>query len=273
MTPLPDLSSAMSRRMLLSAVPATLFLSACVPGSKAIEGPWTATGDNDRKIDHSAWQSFLSQYVKNSADGINRVDYKGAVNAGRNMLKPYLAAMQAIVPSQYGREEQFSYWVNLYNAATIDLILAAYPVKSIRSLGIAGPWGKKILTVDGTALSLNNIEHGILRPIWKDPRIHYAVNCASIGCPNLAVQAYTSDRLEQMLDAAARSYINHPRGFTRSDGKLTASTIYNWYQVDWVDEAGVLAHARQYADATNSALSGDAVTIDGYAYDWGLNEA
>lgn len=269
-------SPVFSRRMLLSAMPAAFLVAGCVPGSKAISGPWAnAAVDSRRVIDHSAWDAFLTRYVQASADGINRVDYKGAAGVDRAMLKPYLVAMQAIVPSQYNRAEQFAYWVNLYNAATVDLILEAYPVKSIRNLGFAssGPWDKKILTVDGFPLSLNNIEHGILRPLWQDPRIHYAVNCASIGCPNLAQQAYSSARLEEMLEAAARSYVNHPRGFMRTDGKLTASSIYNWYQTDWGDESGVLDHARKYADADQRAVIGDAAGIGGYEYDWSLNEA
>lgn len=266
--------AAMDRRTILTAIPASLLLSACVPSARLLKGDWqrfAATGG--ARVDHRLWDEFLGTYVQPGDDGITRVAYAAAARVDAQMLRPYLDALQAVDPATLGRDEQMAYWINLYNAATVDLILQSPTVESIRSIGTLslGPWDRKILTVNGMQLSLNAIEHGILRPIWRDVRIHYAVNCASIGCPNLATTSYSGDRLSAMLDAAATSYINHPRGFARVDGRLIASSIYNWYGVDWGSTTEILAHARRYANSATLAMLADATTIDGYAYDWSLN--
>jgi hypothetical protein len=264
-----------SRRLKLALATALLSLipTACVPEAKTADAEWTQVGTIAEPIDHSQWDKLLSLYVKPSADGVNRVDYAALKQNDADTLSAYLTAMQAVDITQYPRDEQFAYWVNLYNAATLDVILANYPLASIRDIGLVGqgPWKNKILTVGGKQLSLDDIEHGILRPIWKDVRIHYAVNCASIGCPNLASRAYTALTLEAMLEEAAAAYINHPRGFARVDGALIASSIFDWYGSDWGDQAAVLAHARKYATPKTKALLGDAATIDGFDYDWALN--
>ncbi len=116
-------------------------------------------------------------------------------------------------------------------------------------------------------------EHGVLRPIWRDPRIHYALNCASIGCPNLAGRAYTRDHLERLLEEGARDYVNHPRGAVWQDSELRVSSIYDWYQEDFGGtEAGVLGHLLRYArPELAERLRGYAGPID-YDYDWSLNE-
>ncbi len=170
-----------------------------------------------------------------------------------------------------------AFWINLYNAATVDIVLDAWPITDIRKIDSPilrrGPWDRKAFMVKGQRLSLNDIEHRILRPIWRDVRIHYAVNCASLGCPNLASTPYRPETLQGMLDAAARAYVNHPRGFSRSGGKLVASSIYNWYQSDWGNEAAVLAHARKYASPKTAMMLGQATRIDDYRYDWSVNSA
>lgn len=265
-----------SRRGLLAAIPAAAIVAGCVPGARLLDGDWGrfaagATGS----VDHAAWDGFLSRYLVPSQDGINRVRYAAAASADPMMLRPYLASLEAVDPASLGKDEQMAFWINLYNAATVDLILQKPAVKSIRDLGplTLGPWDRKIVTVAGTRLSLNNIEHGILRPIWRDVRVHYAVNCASVGCPNLAPRAYTSANLEAMLEQAAADYINHPRGFTRIEGRLRASSIYNWYAEDWGTQADILAHARRYARGETAVLLADATRIDSFDYDWALNAA
>lgn len=262
------------RNMMIGGVLAAV-LSGCVRSAKSIAGDWGTAGANRAPIDHDRWDHLLQTYATRGADGVNRFAY-GAVTAGdRAILKSYLAALQALRPQDHVRDEQFAYWINLYNAATVDLIVDAYPVKSIRDLGFAslGPWRKKILTVNGQRLSLDDIEHGILRPIWRDVRIHYAVNCASIGCPNLALKAYRANMLQAMLDEAARDFVNHPRAFASANGKLRASSIYQWYQSDWGSAADVIAHARNYAAPATDAVLNASTAIDSYAYDWSLNDA
>lgn len=268
-------SGIFSRRSFVALIPAVLLVQACSKKAGKADENWMAFGTGGGAVDHAAWDAFLGHYVRPSPDGINRVAYAEAVKAGRTMLAPYLVQLQKTVVSGLSRDEQFAFWVNLYNAATVDLILQKYPVKSIRDIGLLGqgPWGDKRLKVEGRDLSLDDIEHTILRPIWKDVRIHYAVNCASIGCPNLGVRAFRADQLEPMLDAAAAAYINHPRGFAMVDGGLVASNIYEWYEVDWGSPEMVLAHARKFAAGDAATLLASAQTIDSYDYNWSLNEA
>lgn len=267
---------SINRRGFLAAIPAAAIVAGCVPGAKVLDGNWGRfAASTDRTVDHSAWDAFLSRYLVFSADGVNRIRYAAAASADPMILRPYLAKLETIDPASLGKDEQMAFWINLYNAATVDLILQKPSVKSIRDLGplTLGPWDKKIVTIAGTRLSLNNIEHGILRPIWQDMRVHYAVNCASIGCPNLAPRAYTGANLETMLEQAAADYINHPRGFARIDGKLRASSIYDWYASDWGTQADILNHARRYARRESAALLAEATRIDSFAYDWALNAA
>ncbi len=265
-----------SRRGFLLAATAALALSACIRPSKTLGGSWGQFAANGGKtVDHSAWDDFLARYLRVGADGINRVAYAEAALANPDMLRPYLDLLQATDPGTLAKDEQMAFWINLYNAATVDLILHKPTVKSIRDLGALtlGPWDKKILTINGKRLSLNDVEHGILRPVWKDVRIHYAVNCASNGCPNLATRAYTAERLESMLEQAARDFINHPRAFSSIDGKLRASSILNWYAADWGTVADILTHARRFATGDTAALLARANMIDEYDYDWKLNAA
>jgi Protein of unknown function, DUF547 len=267
--------ASLNRRTLIMGGASALMLGGCVRSAKTIGGNWGVVGTGKARIDHDAWDRILTLYARRNDDGVNRFAYSAVSQADRAALKTYLKALQAVRPQDYARDEQFAYWVNLYNAATVDLIVDAYPVKSIRDLGFAtsGPWRKKILMVNGERLSLDDVEHGILRPVWKDVRIHYAVNCASIGCPNLALKAYRAETLETMLEQAARDYINHARGFAMTNGQLTASSIFKWYQSDWGSEAGVLNHAQKYANPATAAFLNAAGSIDNYTYDWALNDA
>jgi hypothetical protein len=168
--------------------------------------------------------------------------------------------------------------VNLYNALTVRVVLDHYPVASIRDIDISpglfadGPWRKPLITVQGEDVSLDDIEHRILRPIWRDPRIHYAVNCASIGCPDLQAEAFTAANTERLLEKAARDYINHPRGVRVDRSGVTLSSIYNWFASDFELDGGVLGHVRRYASADLRARLEGVETIDGYAYDWSLND-
>ena len=172
-----------------------------------------------------------------------------------------------------------AYWINLYNALTVKVVLSAYPVESIRDIDISpgllsdGPWDKKLVEIGGEAVSLNDIEHRILRPIWRDPRIHYAVNCASISCPNLQKKAFTAKSAERMLDAAARAYINDRRGVRREDERVVVSSIYAWFTDDFGgDVAGVIAHLKQYANPELILILEAATELED-AYDWTLNNA
>ncbi len=231
-------------------------------------------------IDHGAWQRLLESYLAPGTDGVNRFAYGRVSPADREALNAYVARLAATQVSALKRAEQLAYWVNLYNALTVRLVLDHYPVASIRDIAISpglfavGPWDKALIEVEGEAVTLNDIEHRILRPIWGDPRIHYGVNCASIGCPDLQARAFTAETAEALLEAAARAYVNHPRGARIEAGRLTVSSIYAWFQEDFGGtEAGVIAHLKRYA-GPELAKALEAVTnIEDYEYDWTLNDA
>ncbi|MBM3556363.1 MAG: DUF547 domain-containing protein [Alphaproteobacteria bacterium] len=233
-----------------------------------------------RAIDHAPWSAFLARYLVRGADGINRLAYGRVSMEDRAALDAYVTTLEASPVSQLARPEQKAFWINLYNALTVRTVLAHYPVASIKDIRISpglfasGPWGRKLATVEGEALSLDDIEHRILRPIFADPRLHYALNCAALGCPNLGATAYGVADLEDRLDAAARDFINHPRGVRLVRGKLHVSSIFVWFGVDFGrDEAALSAHFRAHAaPALAEALKGVGAIAD-HDYDWRLNDA
>jgi hypothetical protein len=236
---------------------------------------------NKQKIDHGAWDRFLKQYiVAPHPSGINRVRYHAVTPEDRQNLKAYLQSMQAVPISTYNRAEQKAYWINLYNAVTIEVILSRFPVASIRDINISpglfvrGPWGAKLISVENEKLSLDDIEHRILRPIWKDNRVHYAVNCASLGCPNLQPVAYTGENTETLLERAAVEFINHPRGVAIEKERLKVSSIYVWFQEDFGGAPeDLMEHWQKYA---NPALAEALEKYSGglaHDYDWRLNAA
>lgn len=241
---------------------------------------WDASNESSAKvIDHSQWQALLQRYLKTADDQINRLDYCALKSEQSKPLKDYLLRLQRIPVKEYSRKQQLAFWINLYNAATVDLILQYYPVKSIRDIDISpgifsdGPWGKTILTVDEQNLSLNDIEHRILRPIWKDPRIHYALNCASLGCPNLQPRAFTGDRINEQLDHAAQAFLRHPRALRIENQALHLSSIYNWFYADFGGRnETLLAHIRQYAaPSLANKLKASNFRYE-FSYDWHLND-
>lgn len=232
------------------------------------------------QVDHSAWDKLLGTYiVTDHPSGINRMRYSAVTKEGRKALESYLEKMQAEHVSDLSRAEQKAYWINLYNALTVKVVLDHYPVGSIRDIDISpgffsdGPWGAKLVTVEGEKVSLDDIEHRILRPVWKDNRVHYAVNCASIGCPNLQPEAFTAENTERLLDKGAREYVNHPRGARFDGDKLIVSSIYDWFQPDFGgSEDGVIKHLLKYADTPLAEKLKGFTGGMSYGYDWRLNE-
>ena len=240
---------------------------------------WNVSDETNRAvIDHAPWQALLDTYlVTDDPSGIHLFDYAALKTneADRKQLSSYLKSLAGTDPRSYSRNEQMAYWINLYNALTIFVIVPRYPVDSIKDIksGLIdyGPWNLELFPLQGDKLTLNQIEHGILRPIWKDPRIHYAVNCASLGCPNLAAQAYRADNLEQLLEQGATDYINHPRGAQVKNGKLEISSIYDWFKEDFGgNDAGVFAHLKRYARPELAAALDNFDSFDD-DYDWTLN--
>lgn len=277
----------MLRRASVFPYPVLLVLALIVAAATASAAPraepwerWTAHAPTSTaRIDHADWNGFLKKYVRPGADGINRLPYGAVSKADKASLKAYIRRLGKTSVGRYNRAEQFAFWVNLYNAATVNLMLDSYPVRSIRDIDISpglladGPWGRKLVSVEGEPLSLDDIEHRILRPVWRDPRIHYVVSCAAVGCPNLAPRALTAANKEALLDRAARDYINHPRGVNKRGSRLYLSKIYKWYRDDFGGgEAGVIDHLSRYARPALAARIRDAKGIGGYVYDWALND-
>ena len=231
-------------------------------------------------VDHQPWDRFLQTYTVRGADGVNRLPYAKISTADRAKLDDYLARLADIPVSKLKQTEQRAFWINLYNALTVSVIVENYPVKSIMDIDISpgffsnGPWGKKLVSIEGVKVSLDEIEHRILRPIWKDPRIHYAVNCASIGCPNLQAQAFTSENTDGLLSQAAREYVNHPRGVRIEDEDLVVSSIYDWFAADFGgNDPAVIAHLKRYAEPRLRGKLDRLSHISSHGYDWSLNEA
>ncbi|MEO1067181.1 MAG: DUF547 domain-containing protein [Pseudomonadota bacterium] len=250
-----------------------------VPKSKLVNRIWTQNDPNSSiVVDHGRWDAFLSKYVRTDGSGVNRVAYGRVSGADKSTLNAYLADLQKVDVTKLNRNEQYAFWLNLYNASTVSVAINNYPIKSIRdvknsAVDFVGPFNDKIATVNGKSLTLNAIESGIVRPIWKDPRLHYAFNCAAVTCPNLGKKAYVGSKINGQLNAAARAYVNDPRGVTVKNGKITASKIYFWYEDDFGgSEASILNHIRRYANNSLKSKLANAKGIDDYVYDWALND-
>jgi hypothetical protein len=269
---------ALALSMLTAACSQAEIESRFVPSAELWER-WTSHDPRAvTTVNHEAWSHLLGKYVTRDKEGLNRFAYRNVTAADRKLLAEQIAYLEGVPISRYNRKEQFAYWANLYNAVTVRTILDNYPVESIRDINDGflspGPWNRKLTTVEGVALSLNDIENRILRPIWRDPRVHYAVNCASVGCPNLRKTAFTASGLDRTLDSAARDYINSPRGVRiRADGTLVVSSIYIWFESDFGDSRGdVLSHLRRYAGPTLKPRLSAPSVLRRYDYDWALNE-
>lgn len=271
------------RRLFLSGLSAAVAAPAlapstatAAPSAKLISGPWRKFG-SDAGPDHAPWSEFLARHRRVNKAGVALLDYKAAKRRSLKALNGYLKTLQATDPSTLSKDAAFAFWANLYNAQTVALVLEAYPVRSIKKVrgGLfgSGPWGEKVMRVAGRELSLDNVEHGILRPVWGDPRVHYAVNCASIGCPNLPDKAWRADTLDADLTQAAISYVNNPRGARVERGRLIVSSIYEWFQDDFGgNDKGVIRHLNIYA---GRRLRGQLKGIDRVhddEYDWSLND-
>lgn len=223
-------------------------------------------------VDHGAYDKLLKKYVNDQG----LVNYKG-FKADQPALTQYLALLSKTPPAaSWPKADQMAYWINAYNAYTIQLILTHYPVKSIKDIGssvqipfVTTPWAAKFFTIGGTKMSLDNIEHGTLRKHYHDPRIHFALVCAALSCPRLRNEAYTSAQLDRQLDDQGRNFLNNPA--KNKPGKTTAqlSKYFDWYKGDWnANGQSVVAWVNKYS-TTQLALDAQISFLD---YNWKLNE-
>ncbi len=275
----------MNTKLIQHVLLLTSFISALLFGANAFAAPdaeaqefWMKHDPSSEiEVSHEAWQNLLDSYLDaEHPSGVNRFDYAAVTKADRELLDKYLESLQALDPRTLNKNEQLAYWINFYNALTAQVVLEEYPVDSIRSIRFLtspfGPWDKNLVVVQGKKLSLNDIEHGILRPIWKDPRIHFAVNCASIGCPNLDEEAFTATNANELMEAAAKSFINHARGVEIKGETLVLSSIFDWYGSDFGEnEQEIVAYIARFYEPSNRDL--ETISKFEYQYDWNLNKA
>ena len=227
-----------------------------------------AAADN---IDHAVFGDLLGKYVKSG-----RVNYAG-FKADQAKLDQYLSYLEKIDPETLSRNEQFAFYINAYNAWTIRLVLTGYPgLKSIKDLGsiLQSPWSKEIVRINGKTLTLDDIEQKILRPRFKDPRVHFVINCASKSCPPLNSEPYRGATLDVQLDKVTRDFVNGPKNYRLDGDSLWVSSIFKWYSEDFNnDPAGFF---QIYAEASlKKALDeiGNRIKVKYLDYDWSLNEA
>ena len=252
-----------------------------VPKAKPLEGNnWSEAADRQSvAVNYAAYDQFLQRYRIVGENGIARVRYSAVSPSDRAALSTFIDQLQATETQALTRDQQLAFWINLYNAHTIAVILDHYPVASIRDISDSplrlGPWNRPDLQVREQALSLNDIEHGIVRPVFNEPRIHYALNCAALGCPNLKAEAWRAQTLDADFEAAEVAYLAHPRGVSvDANGRVTASKIFVWFSEDFgANKGDVLARLVAKTPPEKSAAIAQRGRIDNYAYDWGLNEA
>lgn len=232
-----------------------------------------------RQIDHADWDAFLTRYLRIGADGVHRVAYGEVTPADRALLEGYITRLAGLPISAYHRAEQMAYWINLYNALVVRLVVDHYPIASIRDVGSrpegpgVGPWRRKLVEVEGTPLSLNDIAHRILRPIWRDPRVHYALACGAVSCPNLQPEPFDAGQLDRQLSEAAMAYVNDPRCITLEGDQLGLSSLYRWYRDDFgPSDREVINHLMAYAEPglAMKLQRFDRISDDGF--DWRLND-
>ena len=220
-------------------------------------------------VDNSIYRELLKKYV---VDGV--VDYRGFKDE-ESRLDQYLKVLEDTRPDDLPRDEQFAFYINAYNAWTIKLILSAYPgISSIKDLGniFKSPWEKKICRINGRLLTLDEIEHDILRPSFRDPRVHFAVNCASRSCPPLRSETYVGDSLNRQLDEVVTAFINNPIYNRLEDSTLYVSSIFKWYAEDFNND--IIGFFLKYAkgDLKQRLEAGKGgIKIKYLKYDWSLN--
>ncbi len=226
-------------------------------------------GGSFAQVDHGIYAALLEKYVKNGV-----VDYNGFKH-DETRLDQYLNLLEETDTKNLSQGEQFAFYINAYNAWTIKLILTGYPgVKSIKDLGsiFKSPWKKQIAQIDGGVVTLDYIEHDILRPRFKDSRVHFAINCAAKSCPPLRPEPYRADILDRQLDEMARAFINDPRSNRLEGQTLYVSSIFKWFREDFHDD--VVGFFIKYAqgDLKNRLKDRRSELKVAYLdYDWSLN--
>ena len=218
---------------------------------------------------HQLWDKLLKQHVNESG----LVNYKG-FQKDKASLDSYLKTLSDNAPDKsWNENDQKAYWINAYNAFTVSLILKHYPVKSIKDIAgkiykINTPWDIRFITIGGKTYDLNNIEHGILRKKYNDPRIHFALVCASISCPKLRNEAYEGSQLDAQLEDAGKDFLNDNSKNKITAGKADLSKYFSWYKGDFTKSGSLVDFINKYSKTKIGADT----KIGSLDYNWSLNE-
>ena len=216
---------------------------------------------NNELIDHSSWNNLLKKNV--TIDG--KVNYKG-FKADENELKDYINYLGTHSPHDtWTKEEQLAYWINAYNALTVDLIIRHYPVKSIKY--IKNPWEQRLWKLGDKWHNLDEIEHQILRKM-NEPRIHFAIVCASFSCPKLQNEAFEASKIEEQLSKVAKEFLSDTNRNEISENSLKLSKIFQWFSKDFKQNGSVVDFINIYTDIDITPKA----KISYKNYNWDLNE-
>lgn len=232
--------------------------------SEPVETPEEPVETNAAMVDHSGWDALLQQYVSDEGN----VNYEG-IQQEAEAFETYLALLSANHPQEsWSREEQMVFWINAYNAFTVKLINENYPLESIMSIDGGKAWDRQFINIGDKTYSLNAIEHDILRPQFKDARVHFAVNCASFSCPKIWNHAFTAENVETALEELSVGFVNDPARNTLSAESVQISSLFDWYKDDFTTDGTVIDFINKYAA---SPVNADA-TIGYMEYNWNLNK-
>lgn len=235
---------------------------------------------------HGQWTALLARHVAWDAGGSSSaVDYRG-FKRNEADLDGYLVVLSAVPRDQYdswSRAQQLAFLINSYNAFTVKLIVEHYPLQSIKEVGglLSSPWGREFIPLLGQTVSLDQIEHEVIREpgVFDDPRIHFAVNCASIGCPALRPEAFNAEQLEAQLEDSQRRFLSdHRRNrFNPEQQRFEVSMIFDWYGDDFIKRSGslrdyLLTHIQLLSAGGAVKPTGPEPDIEFLDYDWSLNE-
>ncbi|MEZ5616600.1 MAG: DUF547 domain-containing protein [Rhodocyclaceae bacterium] len=243
--------------------------------------------------DHAAFSALLARHVAVYADGNASAVRYAALSSERAALQAYLASLSAVAPGEYGdwsKPRQLAFLINAYNAFTLELVLTGYPkLESIKALGslFRSPWKKRFFTLLGEERSLDDIEHGMIRApgAFDEPRIHFALVCASVGCPMLRPEAYVAARLEAQLEDGMRRFLSDAarNRYDAAEGRLSVSRLFDWYGKDFAQGHGgfdsLQSTFARHADRLTPDAAGRAriragdYALDFLEYDWRLNDA
>lgn len=242
-----------------------LSTSCTLPSCRTISGLET----DSQPFTHEQWTNLLQKHV--NPDGW--VNYDGFIKDSLQ-LNNYLQQIESNYPNEknWSREQILAYWINAYNAYTVQIVIRNYPVASIKDIkpGVAflnSVWDIKFITIEGEQLDLNNIEHNILRKM-NEPRIHFAVNCASYSCPKLLNTAYEAATIDNQLNQQAIDFINDPKRNVIAAEKADVSSIFNWFTGDFTNDGSLKDFLNKYSKVPIAENTG----INFLEYNWNLNK-